>query len=47
MRKIDKTPPVITGNTKKDLQELREYLEYFREQINWILELISRNGGNA
>lgn len=47
MRKIDKKPPEITGNTKKDLQELREYLEYFREQINWILELISRNGGNT
>lgn len=40
MRKIDRTPPPLTGNNSKDLQALREYEVYLREQLNFILTLI-------
>lgn len=40
MRKIDRTPPPLTGNANKDLQAMREYEIYLREQMNFILTQI-------
>ena len=37
---IDRTPPAATGDTKRDVQEILDYLNYLREQINYILTLI-------
>ena len=47
MRKIDKAPPALSGNSGADIKALREYLVYLTEQLNWILTLIykNQNGG--
>lgn len=48
MRYIDRTPPVITGNTKADLQSIAAYLSYLQEQMNFILSSMEKqrkNGG--
>lgn len=39
---IDRTPPETTGNTAQDLRAMQDYLNYLREQINFILTLIYR-----
>ncbi len=48
MKKIDKAPAPLTGDVRKDQQELRNYLVYLREQLNFILTQINKeqNGGN-
>lgn len=43
-RQIDKYPPALTGDAKKDLEAMQNYLYYLREQINFILSNMS-NGG--
>lgn len=39
---IDRTPPTSTGDQKKDAQAVFDYLNYLREQMNYILSLIYR-----
>ena len=43
-RKIDKRPPHLTGDPKTDAQKTEDYLSYLREQINFILSNIYKNG---
>ena len=38
--KIEKAPPTMTGNPQEDNKALAEYLDYLREQMNFILTLI-------
>ena len=50
MKKIEKRPPALTGNPTEDNRRMAEYLEYLREQMNYILSLIERRlneGGNG
>lgn len=42
-RKIEKRPPMLTGETKADVQKLHDYLEYLRDELNYILTLIGKN----
>lgn len=39
-RKIEKRPPDMTGDPKTDAQRLAEYLNYLREELNYILTLL-------
>ncbi len=50
MKKIEKRPPAPTGDPAADVRAQAEYLDYLREQMNFILTLIERRfneGGNA
>ena len=38
--KIEKSPPAMTGDAQTDARLLAEYMEYLREQMNFILTLI-------
>lgn len=38
--KIEKAPPALTGDAQTDARLLAEYMEYLREQLNFILTLI-------
>lgn len=40
MKYIDRDAPVYTGDEKKDLKSMMEYLAYLKEQMNYILSLI-------
>ncbi len=42
IRKIDKMPPEMTGNVKTDLEKVREYLNYLRENVNFALNTIEK-----
>ncbi len=42
LRKIEKRPPAPTGDAAADAQALADYLDWLREQINFILTLIER-----
>lgn len=44
IKKIDKMPPVISGDTKKDMQAMQDYLTYLREKINFALNTIEKEG---
>jgi len=48
-RKIDRRPPAPTGNAAADLGALQNYLEYLRDELNFILTQIYKNtnGGNG
>lgn len=39
-RKLDRRPPEISGDAALDLEQIKEYLERQREEINFILTLI-------
>ena len=39
-KKIEKRPPDMTGDPRTDTQRLAEYMEYLREEINFILTLL-------
>ncbi len=39
---LEKAPPVMTGETKRDLQAIAEYLAYCKEQTNFILSQLYR-----
>ncbi len=41
--KIDKMPPEINGDTKKDLENIRDYIVYLREQINFALQALEND----
>lgn len=41
---IDRTPPAQTGNAETDQKAIFDYLVYLREQMNWILNLIYKEG---
>ena len=45
IKKIDKLPPSPSGETKRDLAAMLEYLCYLREQINFALEQQERRIG--
>lgn len=38
--KIEKAPPALTGNPQEDNKALADYMDYLREQMNFILTLI-------
>lgn len=40
---IEKDPPTATGNTRADIKALENYLVYLKEQLNWILTIITKN----
>ena len=42
---IERRPPQTTGDAAADAQQLAEYLEYLRQEINFILTLIYKNIG--
>ena len=42
---IDRNPPELTGDAKKDLAAMQNYLYYLREQVNFILSTMNKNGG--
>ena len=42
IRKIDKMPPEPTGNVKTDIEKMRDYLNYLRENINFALNTIEK-----
>lgn len=42
IKKIDKLPPSPSGETKKDLAAMLEYLCYLREQINFALSIVEK-----
>lgn len=44
IKKIDKNPPTPTGDVKADIAALQSYLVYLREQINFALSQIDREG---
>lgn len=37
MKYIDKSPPTVTGDSRKDAQAIVDYLAYLREQFNFML----------
>ena len=39
-KKIEKRPPDMTGDPRADAQALADYMEYLREEMNFILTLI-------
>lgn len=41
-RKIDKLPPVCSGNIKEDMQAVTNYLVYLREQINFFFAKLDK-----
>ncbi len=41
-RYIDKLPPKPSGDSKKDIEALYEYLFYQREQINLLVSEINK-----
>ena len=43
-RKIDKRPPNLTGDPKEDAQKVEDYLNYLRDQMNFILSTIYKYG---
>jgi len=45
LKKIDKLPPSPSGDLKKDVEALANYLCYLQEQINFALELQERRIG--
>lgn len=34
---IDRNPPDITGDSKKDLQAMQDFLYYLKDRLNYIL----------
>jgi len=42
LKKIDKLPPSPSGDIKKDVDALANYLCYLQEQINYQFELQNR-----
>lgn len=44
-KKIDRRPPDKTGDLRSDA--IIDYLNYLRDEINFILTQIYKNGGNA
>lgn len=41
-KKIDRLPPVPTGNVKTDIEKINEYLIYLRENINFAINSIDK-----
>ena len=39
---LDKQPPALTGDTRRDLQVLYEWAMYLYEQLNFILTNLQR-----
>lgn len=39
MINVDRTPPTLSGDDKKDIRALSEYLFYLQERINYILKM--------
>ena len=46
IRLIDKEPPAPTGDAKTDAAAMYRYLCYLREQMNFILTNLGREGQN-
>lgn len=38
-RLIEKRPPALTGNAQADVRALSEYVNYLRDELNFILTL--------
>lgn len=48
MKYIDKSPPMMTGDSKRDIQSIVEYLAYLQETVNFNLTQMAkekRTGG--
>lgn len=41
-KKIDRMPPALTGDAKRDVQAMHEYLLYMRESINFAINSIDK-----
>ena len=42
IKKIEKRAPLPTGNAAEDIRRQSEYLDYLREQLNYIFSLIQK-----
>ncbi|MBR4955971.1 MAG: hypothetical protein IKY46_08695 [Clostridia bacterium] len=47
IKKIDKTPPEMTGDVKKDIKALHDYMTYLRERVNFALNTIEKQEGDT
>lgn len=47
VKKIDKQLPAKTGDLQKDIDGIRNYIIYMREQINFALNSIDKRGGKS